>query len=189
MSASSSRDLRAVIEDILEHDFVSASDTVPASELSISGNGFFIVRDAGTNEHYATQCGHFRLDAEGHLVTESGAHVQGRVDGSFSKVGDLRISGAEASTSSCSSMLCYSIDSWGKIMVYLADGTSYLRGQVMLQNFRDPEALVHKGDGLYSNLSAAGPLPGLAAPRTNGLGAIRSCLPQIYRGEPTCWTN
>jgi flagellar hook protein FlgE len=58
--------------------------------------------------------------------------------------------------------------------VQLSDGSYFLCGQVKLQNFQDPRALIHEGNGLYANLSAAGPLPALSAPGSNGLGEIEA---------------
>jgi flagellar hook protein FlgE len=45
-------------------------------DAAISGNGFFVVRDANGQQLY-TRAGNFSLDTSGHLVTASGANVQG----------------------------------------------------------------------------------------------------------------
>jgi flagellar hook protein FlgE len=73
----------------------------------------------------------------------------------------------------------FNIDTEGRINVLLTDGTEYVRGQVLLQKFLDPQALLKVGENLYGNLGAAGPLGGSASPqpeppRTNGLGLIQS---------------
>jgi flagellar hook protein FlgE len=141
------------------------------NELTISGNGFFVLRDPSTNKRFATQAGDFSLDDGGHLVDSNGFRLQGRTGMARAHVGDLKVSAPAAS-----GMLCYSVDRNGKITVHFSDGTSYVRAQILLQNFRDPEALVSEGKSghpLFSNLSAAGPLAALAAPGTKGLGVIQ----------------
>ena len=40
----------------------------------------------------------------------------------------------------------------------LTDGTQYVRGQIFLQNFKNPQALLKQGSNLYSNLATAGPI-------------------------------
>jgi flagellar hook protein FlgE len=62
-------------------------------------------------------------------------------------------------------------------------------GQVLLQNFQDPQALISEGNDLYSNLSAAGPLPVLEAPGSNGLGSIESDALELAYDEPANWMN
>ena len=56
----------------------------------------------------------------------------------------------------------------------LSDGTSFVRGQVLLQNFQDPSELVSVGNNLYSNMANAGPLAAMTAPGSSGLGNIQS---------------
>jgi flagellar hook protein FlgE len=72
----------------------------------------------------------------------------------------------------------YNISDEGIITVNLSDGTQFVRGQVLLQRFTDPQALVKEGDNLFSGISNAGPLGGGASPSsqppgTNGLGQIK----------------
>jgi flagellar hook protein FlgE len=162
-----------------------------ASDLTILGNGFFVVRNPSDNLSYVTQAGHFNLDAKGYLVTDSGARLQGRTDGSLSSVGDIQINAANRPPTSApgSAMLCHSIDECGKITVHLSDGTSFLRGQIMLQNFQEPQALVCEGNQLYSNTTDAGPLPVLAAPGSNGLGAIQAGVLEFANAGPMSWPN
>lgn len=153
------------------------------NELSISGNGFFIVRDPATGELYATQGGHFSLNADSYLVTRSGARLQGRVCGSGPAFGDIQINAPGAT------MLCYSIDERGRIFVHLNDGTSFVRAQIMLQNFEDPQALVQEGDCRCSNILAAGPLPALAQPGSVGLGFIQWGVLELDDAAASHWTN
>jgi flagellar hook protein FlgE len=171
----------AVVDDVAGVNAVGA-----ACDLTILGNGFFVVRDPVSNTNYVTQAGHFSLDATGCLVTDTGARVQGRINGALSALGDIQINAADLSPASNSgpTLLCYSIDEEGKITVHLSDGTSFLRGQIMLQNFQDPQALVCEGHQLYSNISVAGPLPAMAAPGSNGLGVIQTGALELSHAEP-----
>lgn len=55
-----------------------ALETTPnVTDLAISGNGFFVVRDPRTNGIYYTRAGQFHLDAGGRLVNASGLVLQG----------------------------------------------------------------------------------------------------------------
>ncbi len=47
------------------------------SDLAVSGNGFFVVRDPQTGAEYATRAGDFQVDSSGYLVTSQGQRVQG----------------------------------------------------------------------------------------------------------------
>lgn len=147
------------------------------TDLSISGNGFFMVRDSVSGEEYATRAGDFRLDASGYLITNTGLRVQGYTDPGLSAQGDLQIdgNGRPATSDPAASVVAFNIDTEGRINVRLSDGTEYVRGQVLLQTFRNPQALLKEGDNLYSSINAAGPLAGGAqAPGTNGLGRVQA---------------
>jgi flagellar hook protein FlgE len=172
-------------------DNASQLITGAALDLAIAGNGYFIVRDLATDGFYATQAGHFSVDANGYLLTGTGARLQGRIGGALSTVGDLQIDAAGLPSGSIpgSTMVCYAIDESGKITVQLCDGAYFVCGQVMLQNFQDPGALISEGNDLYSNLSAAGPLPALAAPGSHGLGVIQSGALELANAEQTRWPN
>lgn len=51
------------------------------TDLGVSGNGFFRVRDTTNNVDYVSRSGDFRLDDQGFLVTSDGFRVQGLSDG------------------------------------------------------------------------------------------------------------
>jgi flagellar hook protein FlgE len=177
--------------DVIGRDHAGRDAGGAALDLAIVGNGYFVVRDPETNEKRATQAGHFSVDENGYLLTGTGARLQGRTGGGLSPLGDLQINAAGLPPGSIprSAMLCYTIDDRGKITVQLSDGACFLCGQVMLQNFEDPGALISEGNDLYSNMSAAGPLPALAAPGSNGLGAIESGVLELSNAGQTSWAN
>ena len=56
------------------------------------------------------------------------------------------------------SISSYSVGADGKVNMLLTDGTQYVRGQIFLQNFKNPQALLKQGSNLYSNLATAGPI-------------------------------
>jgi flagellar hook protein FlgE len=47
------------------------------TDMAITGEGFFMVKDATTNELFVTRAGDFREDKNGYLVTNDGFRVQG----------------------------------------------------------------------------------------------------------------
>lgn len=77
-------------------------------------------------------------------------------------------------------MSSYAIGKDGNVNIYLSNGDSFSAGQVLLQNFRDPNALIREGNNLYSSQDAAGPIGGKTltaannTPGTNGLGGTQS---------------
>lgn len=151
------------------------------TDLAISGDGFFMVRDAVSDTTFATRAGDFRTDSNGYLVTNSGLRVQGFNDNALAARGDLLIDGTDrpATIDPNTAMVGFTINTEGIIKVRLADGSEYTRGQILLQTFSDPQALEKEGLNLYSGIGAAGPLggsgsPQAEAPGTNGLGRIES---------------
>jgi flagellar hook protein FlgE len=81
-------------------------------------------------------------------------------------------------TAGAPSMVNFTVDQSGNVVETLSNGDTFDRGQVLMQNFQDPSALVSDGHNLYSNIDAAGPVGGsslTAANNTagsNGLGNI-----------------
>jgi len=68
------------------------------------------------------------------------------------------------------SISSYNVGPDGKINMLLTDGTQYTRGQVLLGNFQNPQALLKQGSNLFGNLAAAGQVTG--KPGSSGLGRI-----------------
>jgi flagellar hook protein FlgE len=146
------------------------------TDLYISGDGFFMVKDPSTGEDFATRAGEFHIDqSTEYLVNNNGQRVQGYSDSGLTQQGDLKINGdgrpADASPTAKVSKVDIAAD--GRIVVTLDDGKSFTRGQVLLQSFRDPQALLRAGNNLYTGLASAGP-EGLGAPKSMGLGALQA---------------
>jgi len=156
------------------------SSTGVKTNLAVDGSGFFVVRDPASGQDFVTRAGDFAVDQNGYLVTPNGYRVQGYSDAGLTTNGDLLIdgTGAPATTSPTATVADYNIGLDGKITVTMSDGTSFVRGQVLLQSFSDPQALLKEGCNLYSGITLAGPLGGTtpqpAAPGTAGLGQVRS---------------
>lgn len=162
-----------VLTDSISGDFSQGSinSTGNPNDLAISGNGFFIVRDPATGADYATRAGNFTVDTNGYLVTSDGFRVQGYSDSALSTVGDIKID--NTGSGSTSPLTKYNFNKDGTLTVTLQDGTSFTRGQVLLQNFQSPQNLVREGGNLFSGISQAGGLASPAAPGTGGVGSIQ----------------
>jgi flagellar hook protein FlgE len=156
----------------IQNQFIqgSISRTGVPTDIAISGSGFFVVRDATSGETFVTRAGDFRLDSAGYLVTNNGLRVQGFNDSALSTRGDILVDSGITGVSVAS----YSFGSDGKLNLRLSNGSEMVRGQILLQNFSDPQSLTKEGDNLYSGLAAAGPLSLPAAPRSPGLGTLES---------------
>jgi flagellar hook protein FlgE len=150
------------------------------TDLAVSGEGFFVVKDSIDGREFATRSGDFRVNESGYLVTNTGYRVQGFTDGALTTRGDIQIDGAgrPATSSPTATVQGFSIDQTGKITIQLSDNTSFVRGQILLQSFQNPQALMKEGNSLYSGIGGAGPLGGTTpqteAPGTSGLGKIQS---------------
>jgi flagellar hook protein FlgE len=187
------------------------------TDLGVSGNGFFIVRDPANNTDYVTRDGSFQLDSQGYLVTPQGYRLQGLTGGTASysattdangalvytqtatpptALGDIQVgfnmsigSGLTNNTggaftdaqvtADAPSMNNFTVGSNGSVIETLSNGDTVTSGQVLLQSFEDPNALVNDGNNLYSNIEAAGPNGGTTTisganntAGTNGLGSI-----------------
>ena len=166
----------------IANDFTSGSitNTSVNTDLAVNGQGFFIVKDSASSAQYATRDGHFKL-TNGFLVNSTGMRVQGFSDTGLTTLGDIQVDNTGATTidpisglsvPDTSPMATFSFGGDGKINVILADGNSFTRGQVLLQNFTSPGQLMKSGNNLFSNLSGAGPLAAPGAPNSNGLGGL-----------------
>ena len=75
-------------------------------------------------------------------------------------------------------MRAFTFDQLGNVVIGLSNGDSFVRGRVLLQNFRDPTSLTRQGSNLFSGFEAAGAVGGTNltdlnnSPGTNGLGRI-----------------
>jgi flagellar hook protein FlgE len=148
------------------------SQTGTNTDLAVSGSGFFVVRDPVGGGDYATRAGDFHIDSSGYLVTSNGLRVQGYSDAGLTARGDIQINNTGAPGGSAAGVESFSFDKLGVVTVRLSDGTDFVRGQVLLQNFQSPQALMKEGNNLFSGIANAGPLSQVETPGTNGLGYL-----------------
>lgn len=159
----------------------SLASTGKETDLGISGNGFFHVKNTIDGTEFVTRSGDFRWDDQGYLVTAQGYRVQGATGTGLSTIGDVKLATPPTGTQRQS----VTIDRAGSVVEFYSNGTSATTNQVLLQNFVDPSALVKEGSNLYSGLIAAGPVgaasgssalqaSGVNDPGTNGLGFIQA---------------
>ena len=150
----------------------SITNTGVQTNMAVNGNGFFLVSDPTTGQQYATRDGSFTVNSSGYLVTSSGMMVQGYTDSTGTTIGNIQVSNANAPGGDTSAVQSYTFGSNGQLNIQLADGTQYVGGQVLLQNFTSPSQLASVGDNLYTGMSLAGPLAAPVAPGSNGLGSL-----------------
>jgi flagellar hook protein FlgE len=141
----------------------SGSAPITNQGVLIEGGGYFIVRDTNSNTFYATRAGACYLDANGHLLNYAGMRVQGYSNPDLSTQGDVSINLTGTGSSPGAQMTWYYFDWTGRIFAEASDGTSYLRGQILLQDCTHPGLLVRTNFGLYPMNPAAGPWSVLTA--------------------------
>jgi flagellar hook protein FlgE len=146
------------------------------TDLALNGQGFFVVKNPTSGAQYLTRAGDFQVDANGYLTTSDGFRVQGYTDAGLTTLGDIQINatGAPATAAPGATVQSFAIGANGDVSVTLSDGTQFTRGQILLQNALDPNALTQAGNNLYTVTAAAGTLAASAAPESNGLAAIQS---------------
>ena len=158
----------------------AVNSTGSTTDLAIQGNGFFLVTDTSSGQTYATRDGEFTCDKDGFLTNAAGFRVQGTM-GASATVTDLQINSATAiaalnDTATPAPTLedGWTINGSGQIIGTLTDGTTGVIGQIMLQDFTNPQALVKQGGNVFSFSATAGPLAAPTAANTGGLGSIQS---------------
>src|ERR1041385_1629884 len=67
----------------------SLASTGKDTDLGISGNGFFHVKNVVDGSEYASRSGDFRWDDQGYLVTPQGFRVQGAPGAGLGTIGDI----------------------------------------------------------------------------------------------------
>ena len=143
------------------------------TDLAVCGYGLFIVRDPNSNLQYATRCGAFHLDANSYLVTSNGFRVQGFANSGLTVPGDIVVNSDGApSLPTNATVAAFSVACDGKVILLLSDGSCFVRGQILLQWFRNPQALRKGTNQLYSNLEAALPMFTNCAPGSHVLGEV-----------------
>jgi flagellar hook protein FlgE len=161
-------------------------------DIKIAGAGFFLVRDPVDNSFSATRFGAFNLDTNGFLVTTFGKRLQGFMGEGSTNLVDLAITNAIWQRGSFG-LESFQIQSNGFVVETISNTLSIVLGQVALQNFQNPSALVTQGWRFFSWSSAAVPFPQAVLPGTSGTGwlvsgAVEQIKPKLqinpYAGPP-----
>jgi flagellar hook protein FlgE len=159
----------------------SLENTGQGTDLGISGEGYFHVKNPIDGTEYATRDGSFRWDDQGNLATPQGLRVQGLTGTGLATVGDIKLGAPPTGTQ----LQSVTIDKGGNVVEFYSDGSSAVTNQIQLQKYNDQSALVKEGNNLFSGLLSAGPIGaatgsaafqagGINAPGSNGLGSIQS---------------
>jgi flagellar hook protein FlgE len=146
--------------------------TDSASDLAIDGPGWFVLRDPDTGKYLLTRRGDFSVGWDGTLNDASGFHVQGYSNPGLSVVGDLCIDTSGSSSSTGLSSYSFSPD--GRLTVTQEDGTCFVRGQILLQDYQGMEQLQRYAYACYRVPPGLNPPQELSIPAQNGLGALLS---------------
>ena len=151
------------------------SRTSVPTDVGIQGDGFFLVRHPVSGETFATRAGAFDKDSQGYLVTSDGFRLQGYSDAGLTTPGDIQIDDTGKPAGDPGVYDSFRVENDGTITVVLAGGiaTSFTRGQILLQRFQNPNALIQEGNNLFSGIDIAGPLAQPEAPGSNGLGILK----------------
>jgi len=166
----------------------SLETTGQTSNLGVSGEGYFQVKNPTSGTTYVTRDGTFRWDNQGYLVTAQGYRVQGLGGGvgGATPVAPTTLGSIKLGTPPTNTQLqSVTIDKSGNVVEFYSDGSSATTNQVELQSFTDQGALVKEGNNLFSGMVTAGPVgaaagtytlknDGTNAPGSNGLGTIQS---------------
>ena len=144
------------------------------SDLAISGPGYFLLHDPESSLMYVTRYGAFMIDANGFLVSSDGMRVQGYCDAALTQFGDIKLDNTGAPDGDTAPVISYFINSNGLEIVQLADGVTFTRAQVLLQNFSHPEYLQPAGKQFSAWENQAVALPQPSSPGSNGLGLLQT---------------
>jgi flagellar hook protein FlgE len=150
-----------------------------ASNFAISGNGFFVVSDAGGPQQYFSRAGDFVLDVdaganETYLATSEGRRLQGVMTANLGDpipdlngigMGDLGDIVLPADTTS------YSVALDGTLYVSVDGGAPQVAGRVALANFDNPAGLQSIGSNMFRETAAAAIRP-FSNPGEDGIGQV-----------------
>jgi len=143
------------------------------SDLSIQGDGFFVVADPITATTAYTRAGSFTVDLNGYITTPTGQRVQGGAPGAVN--GDALVDMQIPAAVGAVPVTGFNIDQNGQVIALLQDGTTSVVGAITMEKFTNTQGLVKVGDNLYMSTPAAGPnFASYHAPGQDGLGSMRA---------------
>jgi len=138
----------------------SLSGTGVATDLGVSGNGYFVVQNGTVN--YATRDGQFHFDTSGSLVNAQGFSV-------------LSATGTAITVPNYANVSSVSISADGTISAFYSDGTATDTSQkVGLLAIKDQNKLMKQGDNLFDFSSAGVTTADIGAADAGGRGTVKS---------------
>lgn len=138
----------------------SLSSTGKGSDLGVSGNGYFVVRDAN-GANFATRDGAFNWDTTGNLVNNQGYAV-------------IDTAGVPINVATFATATSISIGTDGAVTAFAANGTSTSTQRVGLLRINDETKLSRTGNNLYDFTGTGTLVTAIGTPRAGGLGSVQS---------------
>ncbi len=149
----------------------SAQITNIPTNLMLTGDGFFVLRDGAENVY--TRAGAFKFDEAGGLVAPNGMRVQGyevAADGTTGTVlQDVTLDFAHLGLPAGVELKSYNIGQDGKVRGVFSDGSQHDIAQIAVADFVNPMGLEKVGDTAFRESANSGPAEiGLAGQGTRG---------------------
>jgi flagellar hook protein FlgE len=152
----------------------SVQTTGRATDLSINGEGLFLVGDQAAATTNYTRSGAFNFDANGFLVTASGQYVQGW--NALPPATTVAFDPAAPLTAMQIDLTTYSdpqIGSDGTVTARDATGALFVVGKVAIARFVNPNGLQRDGNGLFTATPNSG-VAQVGFPGADGRGFLQS---------------
>jgi flagellar hook protein FlgE len=173
---------------IAEQGAVTRTNT--ATNLAISGDGFFVVStdpaSSGSSPLLFTRAGDFRADALGNLVNSAGFYLQGSLAGGAARAGSLQSLQsvninrlpAGADPAALGDLTGVAIDADGNVNATYANGETHTIFRIPLAMFVNPEGLQEAEKTAFRNTTLSGD-PRVSAARSGSAGAIEGSALEI----------
>jgi flagellar hook protein FlgE len=160
----------------------SLQSTGVPTDLALEGDGFLVVRDpANAGSYLYTRAGALSVDSMGYLVDTAGFRVQG-YEVPDQSAPTLPVTGAalndliiKPDATQAGKMVNFAIESTGRILMYLDDGSIIPVAYLSMNNFENKEGLLKIGENHFQETPAASAsFAGYQAPGTGGMGRVRA---------------
>jgi fagellar hook-basal body proteins len=146
----------------------STQSTGKATDMMISGNGFFVTKEGNTTT--LTRSGAFDLDAQGRLVSPDGGIVQGwAVDANGTRTGALGAVTLNSGTAGAPES--YTLGSDGTLTGNYSDGSQKPLARIALATVANPAGLQKAGGSGYTTTANSGTAD-IVESGQNGTGSI-----------------
>ena len=152
-------------------------------DLSLSGEGYFVLSGPDANTQYYTRAGNFYLDADRNIVSSNGLKLQvaGGITAETTTGVTKSADTVVGSTMIPSGAQSFSIGSNGLITYIDENGATQEAGQILLAKVANPEGLTKVGANMYQTSANSGELSGaetvhggLVFSGQDGTGSINS---------------